>query len=110
MKLKLKQDDLVEIVSGNEKGKQGRILHVDREKCRVVVEGANLRKFHEKVQKDREGGQTGGIEEREAPLHISNVALVDPETKKPVRLGIKEVDGKRVRYTRGKNASGTTLE
>lgn len=109
MGMKLKKDDMVVVLSGNDRGKRGRILEVDREGCRVIVEGVNFRKHHEKVRQTK-AGQTGGIEEREAPIHASNVAVVDPKTNHPVRLGTKVVDGKRVRVTKGRRASGTVLE
>lgn len=116
MKCKIKKDDLVEVISGNEatdrkagRVTRGRVLEVNPQAATVLVEGVNLRKHHEKIRQTK-GGQTGGIEEREAPIHISNVMIVDPKTDKAARVGFKVVDGKRVRYTKGKNASGTTLE
>lgn len=117
MKVKIRRDDLVEVISGNDRAKKsmgqaptrGRVLEVIRDKNLVIVEGVNLRTFHEKVQQTKEG-RTGGIETREAPISISNVAIVDPQTDKPVRVGIKEVDGRRVRVTRGRNASGAVLD
>ncbi len=108
MKIKLKKDDLVQVISGNSAKNRGRILAVDTEKQTVVVEGVNLRKFHEKVRQTKDGA-TGGIVEREAPIHISNVMLIDPQTDKPVRVGTKVVDGKRVRVTKGRNASGSVV-
>lgn len=108
MKIKLKKDDLVQVISGNSAKTRGRILAVDTEKQTVVVEGVNLRKFHEKVRQTKDGAN-GGIVEREAPIHISNVMLIDPQTDKPVRVGTKVVDGKRVRVTKGRNASGSVV-
>ncbi len=85
-----KGDTVVVIVGKREyRGKTGTVLVVDREKNRVVVEGINLVKKHIKVQETDRGTKTGGIETVEAPIHISNVALVDPSTKKPTRLGVK---------------------
>ncbi len=109
MNAKLKKDDIVEVITGNDKGKRGRILEVDRKKNLVIVEGVNYRTYHQRVQQTKEG-QSGGIEEREAPFQLSNVAVVDPQTDKPVRIGFKVEDGKKVRYTKGKNASGNVLE
>lgn len=116
MKIKLKKDDLVEVIAGNDRAKKskgqaprrGRILAVNTEKNTVVVEGVNLRKFHEKVRQTKDGA-TGGLVEREAPIHISKVMLVDPSTDKPARVGTKVVDGKRVRVTKGRNASGNVV-
>lgn len=109
MSIKLKKDDLVEVISGNDRGKRGRILQVDREGGLVVVEGVNYRKHHERVRETKQG-RTGGIEEREAPVHASNVMIVDPKTSKAVRVGYRIENGKKVRFTKGKNASGTALE
>jgi len=106
---KLRKDDLVEVISGNDKGKRGRILQVLRESDLVVVEGVNLRKHHEKVRQTK-AGQTGGIEEREAPMHISNVAFVDPKTNKAARIGFATVEGRKVRVTRGRNASKSVVD
>lgn len=110
MKCKLKKDDMVEVISGNDRGKRGRIMEVYPAKGLVLVEGVNFRTFHEKVRQDKSGAQIGGREEREVPVQLSNVMIVDPKTNAPARLGIKEQDGKRVRYTRGKNASGSVIE
>ena len=106
---KLRKDDLVEVISGNDKGKRGRILQVLTDDGRVLVEGVNLRKHHEKVRQTKSGPQ-GGIEEREVPVHISNVALVDPKTNKPARVGFATVDGRKVRITRGRNASKSVVD
>lgn len=117
MKNKLRKDDLVEVISGNDRAKKskgqpptrGRILEVLPDKKMVLVEGVNLRTFHEKVRQDK-SGRSGGIDTREAPINISNVAIVDPQTDKPVRVGSKVVDGRRVRVTVGRNASGSVLD
>ena len=87
----IKKGDTVVVISGKReyRGKTGTVLVVDREKNRVIVEGINLVKKHIKVQETDRGTKTGGIETVEAPIHISNVALVDPSTKKPTRLGVK---------------------
>jgi large subunit ribosomal protein L24 len=87
----IKKGDTVVVIAGKReyRGKTGTVLVVDREKNRVVVEGINLVKKHIKVQETDRGTKTGGIETVEAPIHISNVALVDPSTKKPTRLGVK---------------------
>lgn len=87
----IKKGDTVVVIAGKReyRGKTGTVLVVDREKNRVIVEGINLVKKHIKVQETDRGTKTGGIETVEAPIHISNVALVDPSTKKPTRLGVK---------------------
>jgi large subunit ribosomal protein L24 len=87
----IKKGDTVVIISGKResRGKTGTVLFVDRENDRVVVEGINLKTKHNRVGQDDRGGKTGGIETVEAPIHISNVALVDPTTKKPTRIGAK---------------------
>jgi len=85
----IKKGDLVQVITGakaergGDRGKQGRVLSIDKEKNRVIVEGVNLVKKHTKVSQTDRGTKTGGIETVEAPIHISNVALVDPSTKKP---------------------------
>jgi large subunit ribosomal protein L24 len=93
MGAKIKKGDLVEVISGPSqdrggyKGKQGRVIEVLAESDRVVVEGVNYVTKHTRVGQTQRGTKTGGIETLEAPIHISNVALVDPETKKPTRVG-----------------------
>ncbi|MCR2784920.1 MULTISPECIES: 50S ribosomal protein L24 [unclassified Microbacterium] len=84
---KIKKGDLVQVITGADNGKQGKVLEVLVERNRVVVEGVNYVTKHTRVGQTQRGTKTGGIETLEAPLHISNVALVDPETKKPTRIG-----------------------
>jgi large subunit ribosomal protein L24 len=94
-KLKIKKGDLVQVVSGataergGDRGKQGKVIEVDTERQRVLVEGVNRVKKHIKSGRSGRGARTGGIEIHEAPIHISNVMLVDPETKKPTRVGFR---------------------
>ena len=87
----IKKGDTVVLLTGKrtERGKTGIVLSVDREKNRVIVEGLNKVTKHTKVGETDRGGKTGGIETIEASIHISNVAVVDPSTKKPTRLGAK---------------------
>ncbi|WP_047691975.1 50S ribosomal protein L24 [Kocuria sp. ZOR0020] len=87
-KFKIKTGDLVQVISGKKdnKGKQGKVLRVIPETERVVVEGVNVVTRHKRATMQ---GQAGGIEKVEAPIHISNVALVDPETKKPTKVGYR---------------------
>jgi large subunit ribosomal protein L24 len=90
---KIKKGDLVQVISGatqargGDRGKQGKVLEVLVAQNRVVVEGVNFVTKHTRVGQSQRGTKTGGIETVEAPIHISNVALVDPETKKPTRVG-----------------------
>lgn len=89
----IKKGDLVQVISGasqargGDRGKQGKVLEVLVERNRVVVEGINFVTKHTRVGQTQRGTKTGGIETVEAPIHISNVAVVDPDTKKPTRVG-----------------------
>lgn len=91
---KIKKGDLVQVIAGRDKGMQGRVLEVDTRRDRVVVEGVQRVKKHTKVGRTDRGAATGGIETVEAPIHISNVALVGPD-KKPIRVGYREVEVER---------------
>jgi large subunit ribosomal protein L24 len=86
---KIKKGDLVVVISGRDRGKQGRVLEVRPEEDRLVVEGIQRVKKHTKVGQTNRGSRTGGIETVEAPIHVSNVMLVDPETKKGTRVGYR---------------------
>jgi len=101
--MKIRSGDEVVVTSGKDRGKQGRVLRVDRKKDRVFVEGLNIVKRHERPR-EVAGGQSsstaGGVIEREGPIHVSNVSLVDPKDKRPTRIGILREDGKRFRVTR----------
>ncbi len=102
---KVKKGDLVVVISGSRKdrGKQGRVLEVLTDRDRVVVEGVHRVTKHVKIGQSQRGTRTGGIETIEAPVHVSNVMVVDPETKKGTRVGYRteqvERDG-RVRTVR----------
>jgi large subunit ribosomal protein L24 len=91
----IKKGDLVQVITGKtqarggSRGKQGRVIEVLKERNRVVVEGVNFVTKHVRVGQTQRGTKTGGIETMEAPIHVSNVALVDPETKKPTRVGFR---------------------
>jgi large subunit ribosomal protein L24 len=93
-KMKIKKGDTVEVIAGRsaknggDRGKQGKVISVDTERRRVVVEGINQVKRHVKAGQTR-GAASGGIITQEAPLHVSNVMLVDPETKKRTRVGYR---------------------
>ena len=82
----LKKGDTVKVIAGRDKGAEGKVIQVLREEQRVIVEGVNLVTKHIKVGQTNRGTRTGGIETHEAPIHVSNVALVDPESKKPTRV------------------------
>ncbi len=86
---KIKKGDLVVVIAGRDKGKQGRVLEVRKDDDRIVVEGVQRVKKHTKVGQSSRGARTGGIETVEAPIHVSNVMLVDPETKKGTRVGYR---------------------
>ena len=84
-KMKIKKNDLVQVIAGKDKGLQGRVIAVYTETDRVLVEGGNRSTKHTRAGSDR-GVNTGGIQVQEAPIHVSNVMVVDPETKKPTRI------------------------
>jgi len=84
-KWRIKKGDLVEVISGREKGKRGTIIKIDKAKDRVYVEQVNLVKRHVKARE----GRPGEILEKEAGIHVSNVMVVDPGTEKPSRVGYK---------------------
>jgi len=100
--MNFKTGDKVVVISGKDKGKEGKITHVLRAENRVVVEGVNIVKKHVKGN-----GQTAGsINEVEAPIHASNVMIVDPKTKKPTRIGHSvNKDGKKIRVAKKSNSS-----
>ncbi|MBL0885365.1 50S ribosomal protein L24 [Myceligenerans indicum] len=91
---KIKKGDQVLVISGKDKGKTGRVLEVITDRDRVVVEGVQRVTKHTKMGQSQRGTRTGGIETVEASIHVSNVMVVDPETKKGTRVGyrLEEVD------------------
>jgi len=95
MKIHIKKDDTVEVLAGVAKGQQGRVISVDRDKYRAIVEGMNIVTKH---TKPNAANPQGGISKQEAGIHISNLLVVDPKSGKPSRIGYKEADGKSVRY------------
>ena len=98
MKLHIKKGDQVQVIAGDSKGQQGKVLKVDVEKQRAIVEGVNICK---KATKPNAQNPQGGIVEKEAGIHISNLQVVDPKSGKPTRIGRKENDkGKLVRYAK----------
>ena len=106
MALKIRRDDEVVVISGKDRGKTGRVLRVEPKKSKVYVEGLNIVKRHQRPQQVR-GAQraetVGGVVEKEGPIHISNVMLIDPKDKKPTRVGTTREDGQRMRVTRRSN-------
>ena len=95
----IRKNDNVVVTTGKDRGKRGRVLRVVPEKNRVVVEGVNMIKRHTKANPQRQ--VKGGVVEREAPVHASNVQMVCPECGKPTRLGSKLLeDGRKVRICR----------
>jgi large subunit ribosomal protein L24 len=104
-KVKIKKNDQVAVVAGKNRGSKGKVLRVNPEKGTVVVERVNMIKRHTKANPQKQ--IKGGILEREAPIHISNVMLVDPESGKPTRVGRKRLeDGSGTRVAK---KSGATL-
>src|ERR1700704_6640610 len=104
--LKIRRDDEVVVISGKDRGKTGKVLRVDPKNSRVYVEGLNIIKRHQRPLPNAPQREAGVIE-REGPIHVSNVMLIDPKTKKPTRVGVSREGGVRNRVTR---ASGTKLD
>jgi large subunit ribosomal protein L24 len=103
-KMKIRKGDRVKVITGRSKGKVGDVLRVIASEQRVVVSGVNMIKRHTKPGRT----DAGGIVEREAAIHVSNVAILDPKSDKPVKIGFKFLDdGRKVRIARG---SGETLD
>ena len=101
---KIRTDDSVVVISGKDKGKTGKVIRVEPQKGRVYVEGLNMVKRHQRPNPARPNAQVGVIE-KEGPIHISNVAIVDPKDHKPTRVGItRNEEGRRVRVTRRSGA------
>jgi large subunit ribosomal protein L24 len=101
IKFKIKRDDVVVVVSGKHKGERGRVLRLEPEQSLVVVEQVNMVTRHVKPR----GDQPGGAVEKEAAIHISNVALWNSQTEKPMKVGWKRLDdGRKVRYDKATQA------
>jgi len=102
--MKIRKGDRVKVITGRSKGKVGDVLRVLTAESRVVVSGVNMVKRHTKPGRN----DAGGIVEREAAIHVSNVAILDPKTDKPTKVGFKFLeDGRKVRIAR---ASGETID
>ena len=103
-KVKIRKGDRVKVIAGRSKGRIGDVLRVLAAEQRVVVSGVNVIKRHTKPSR----AESGGIIEREAAIHLSNVALMDPKEDKPTKIGFKFLeDGRKVRFAR---ASGETID
>ena len=101
---RIRTEDTVIVISGKDKGKTGKVIRVEPDKGRIYVEGLNMVKRHQRPLPGRPNMQIGVIE-KEGPIHVSNVAVVDPKDHKPTRVGYKTNEqGKRVRVTRRSGA------
>jgi large subunit ribosomal protein L24 len=100
MKLRIKTGDTVRIVAGDHKGTEGKVVTVDREKNKAIVEGANLVSKHEKPSAQN---PQGGIVKKEAPIHLSNLSLMDSKSGETTRVGYEVRDGKKVRFSKKSN-------
>ena len=101
--MKIRRDDVVMVISGKDRGKTGKVTRVDPVKQRVYVDGLNMIKRHERprqVAGAQRAERVGGVIERPGPIHISNVALLDPKDNRPTRVGVERVDGKAFRVAR----------
>jgi large subunit ribosomal protein L24 len=110
MALRIRRDDTVRIIAGKDRGRTGRVLRVDPKNERVYVEGANIIKRHMRPRTLRDtqrAQELGGIIEKEGPIHVSNVMLIDPDSGEPTRVGIKRDGGRRVRMAK---KSGKEIE
>jgi large subunit ribosomal protein L24 len=102
MALKIRRDDTVRIITGKDRGKTGRVLRVDPKGEKVYVEGANIVKRHMRPRTLRDtqrAQEIGGIVEKEGPIHVSNVMLIDPDSREPTRVSVKR-EGRRVRVAK----------
>ena len=100
VKLKIKSGDTVKVIAGDHKGSEGKVLRVDREKNKAIVEGVNMVSKHTKPSAKN---PQGGIVKKEAPIHISNLALIDPKSKSGTKVGVKIEGDKKVRFSKKSN-------
>ena len=103
MPARVRKDDMVKVISGKDKGKTGRVLRVEPRKNRVFVEGLNIQKRHQRPRSIRDAQRAeavGGVIEKEGPIHISNVMLVDPKSGDGTRVRIEREDGRRKRIAK----------
>jgi large subunit ribosomal protein L24 len=104
--MRIRTDDEVIVIAGKDKGKTGKVLRVDRKRERVYVEGLNMVKRHQRPIPGRPNIPVGVIE-REGPIHVSNVAILDPKDRRPTRIGVRRDENGRMRVTR---RSGSELD
>lgn len=100
IKLKIKSGDIVRVIAGDHKGSEGKVLRVDREKNKAIVEGVNMVSKHTKPSAK---SPQGGIVKKEAPLHISNLSLIDPKSKSVTKTGTRTEGDKKVRFSKKSN-------
>lgn len=103
MAAKIRRDDMVKVIAGKAKGRTGRVLRVDPKKDRIYVEGVNIVKRHQRPRSLRDAQRAqeiGGIVEKEGPIHISNVMLLDPKSGAPTRVGVSREGGARQRMAK----------
>jgi large subunit ribosomal protein L24 len=101
--MRIRTDDHVIVTAGKDRGKTGRVIRTDPKRLKVFVEGLNIVKRHERprsVKEAQRGGDVGGIVEKEGPIHVSNVMLLDPGDNKPTRVGVRREGGKRERVAK----------
>ena len=89
-KLRIKKGDLVQVISGKDRGVKGKVIEVVPDAERIIVEGVNRIKKHTKIGQNARGAKTGGIITTEAPIHVSNVMIIDPEDGRPTRIGYRK--------------------
>ncbi|TAF09742.1 MAG: 50S ribosomal protein L24 [Flavobacterium sp.] len=100
IKLKIKSGDIVRVIAGDHKGSEGKIVRVLREKNKAIVEGVNMVSKHTKPSAKN---PQGGIVKKEAPIHVSNLSLIDPKSKETTKVGFKEEGDKKVRFSKKSN-------
>ena len=101
--MRIRKDDEVIVISGKDKGKRGKVIRTDPKKERVYVEGLNMVKRHQRPLPGRPNMPVGVIE-KEGPIHVSNVAILDPKENKPTRIGVRRDGDRRMRITKRSNA------
>jgi large subunit ribosomal protein L24 len=90
MSLNIRKGDLVQVISGKDRGVKGKVIEVYPDSDRLIVEGVNRIKKHTKVGQNNRGAKTGGVVTMEAPIHVSNVMIIDPEDGRPTRIGFRK--------------------
>ena len=100
IKLKIKTGDTVRVIAGDHKGSEGKVVSVDREKNKAIVEGVNMVSKHTKPSAK---SPQGGIVKKEAPIHISNLSLIDPKSKEATKTGVRVEGDKKVRFSKKSN-------